>query len=504
MSEPQPPAFTPPEETRPRWADPPADPATPPRWLEPDPLTRPAASAPNGGRGGIIGQLFAVALIAAVMASSGTYLVLDASGALDRATPAPGGTTAQPASTTTIRIDEDSAITRAAAIVSPAVVTITTREGSGIGVDPLDLPATGIGSGILFDASGWILTNRHVVAGAQTFTVKLKDGREFSGRTYGIDTLTDLAIVKIDGKDLPVAPMGDSTALKAGQLAIAIGSPLGSFENSVTAGVVSAMGREITVTDEQTGQPRRLRNLIQTDAAINQGNSGGALVDALGQVIGVNTAGRGQRPGHRLRHPHRGGQADHAPGRRRRAPLTAVPGHRLHGHHAHADAPGEAAHRLRRLDLEQRWARGDRGRYARREGRAHGRRHRDRHRWSAHRRGPLPRGHPRPLPARRRGRPERAARRRHARVEGHARHAAGGPAVGARLPSPILSLRLARSVLLCGDRAICGTPTQPERHVRARSVLSDRDPGRAVRLVLSNTYTMMYLALPQEYAPLVR
>src|SRR3989304_5233811 len=120
-------------------------------------------------------------------------------------------------------------------------------------------------------------------AGAQTFTVKLKDGREFSGRTYGIDTLTDLAIVKIDGEDLPVAPIGDSTALKAGQLAIAIGSPLGSFE--------------ITVPDEQTGQPRRLRNLIQTDAAINQGNSGGALVDALGQVIGVNTAVAGSAQG---------------------------------------------------------------------------------------------------------------------------------------------------------------------------------------------------------------
>ena len=298
MSDPSvPPAFTPPEEARPRWADPPADPATPPRWLEPDPPTPPAASAPNGGRGGMLGPLFAVALIAAVMASSGTYLVLDASGALDRATPAPGGTTAQPASTTTIRIDEDSAITRAAAVVSPAVVTITTREGSASGVDPLDLPATGVGSGIIFDASGWILTNRHVVSGAQTVTVKLKDGREFTGRTYGIDTLTDLAIVKIDGQDLPVAPIGDSTALKAGQLAVAIGSPLGSFENSVTAGVISAVGREITVTDEQTGQPRHLRNLIQTDAAINPGNSGGALVDSLGQVIGVNTAVAGSAQG---------------------------------------------------------------------------------------------------------------------------------------------------------------------------------------------------------------
>ena len=126
-----PPAFTPPEETRPRWADPPAAPPPPPRGLEPDPLDRPAASAPNGGRGGMLGPLFAVALIAAVMASSGTYLVLDASGALDRVTPAPGGTTAQPASTTTIRIDEDSAITRAAAIVSPAGGPVPPRPPGG-------------------------------------------------------------------------------------------------------------------------------------------------------------------------------------------------------------------------------------------------------------------------------------------------------------------------------------------------------------------------------------
>src|SRR3990172_4166494 len=117
-----PPAFTPPEETRPRWADPPADPPPPPRWLEPDPLDRPAASASNGGRGGMLGPLFAVALVAAVMASSGTYLVLDASGALDRVTPAPGGTNAQPASTTTIRIHEDSAITPPAPLLPPPLV----------------------------------------------------------------------------------------------------------------------------------------------------------------------------------------------------------------------------------------------------------------------------------------------------------------------------------------------------------------------------------------------
>jgi S1-C subfamily serine protease len=177
------------------------------------------------------------------------------------------------------------------------VVTITSRAVNGTSTNPLDLPATGVGSGIIFDASGWILTNRHVVVGSQALTVKLKDGREFAGKIFGIDTLTDLAIVKIDATDLPVAPMGDSTALKAGQLAVAIGSPLGSFENSVTAGVVSALSRQITVPDVQTGQPRQIRNLIQTDAAINPGNSGGALVDSLGQVIGVNTAVAGSAEG---------------------------------------------------------------------------------------------------------------------------------------------------------------------------------------------------------------
>jgi S1-C subfamily serine protease len=289
-------AFTPPDAGRPRWADEPVTDATPSYWLEPEPSMVPA---PAPAARGIVGPLFAVALVAAIISSAGTFLVLDASGALDRVAPAAitDGPLGQTTGTTTVNVDEESAIIRAAAAVSPAVVTITTRQNNGTAVNPLDLPATGVGSGIIFDAGGWIVTNRHVVAGADTVTVKLKDGREFQGSIYGIDTLTDLAIVKIDAHDLPVAPMGDSTQLKAGQLAVAIGSPLGSFENSVTAGVISALGREITVPDIQTGQPRNIRNLIQTDAAINPGNSGGALVDSLGQVIGINTAVAGSAEG---------------------------------------------------------------------------------------------------------------------------------------------------------------------------------------------------------------
>ncbi|MET1232926.1 MAG: trypsin-like peptidase domain-containing protein [Candidatus Limnocylindrales bacterium] len=247
--------------------------------------------------------MLAVALIAAVVTSAGQLLVLQAAGVFGPDA-SPTAVTGRQVGQTTVELDEESAVIRSAAAVSPAIVTITSRATGEVDPstqpsadDPFSLPRTGVGSGIIYDAAGWILTNRHVVAGSAAVTVKLNDGREFPGTTYGIDTLTDLAIVKIEGADLPVAPLGDSTKLEIGQLAIAIGSPLGDFANSVTTGVVSATGRAIVVNDEATGQPRRLRNLIQTDAAINPGNSGGALVDSLGQVIGVNTAVAGSAQG---------------------------------------------------------------------------------------------------------------------------------------------------------------------------------------------------------------
>jgi S1-C subfamily serine protease len=183
-----------------------------------------------------------------------------------------------------VTIAESSAVIEAAAKVSPAVVRIQVR---GVETDPLggEIPARGVGSGVIYDNRGWILTNRHVVADSETLLVELKDGRDFEGTVYGIDTLTDLAIVKIEGADLPVAPVGDSSELRVGQLTIAIGSPLGTYSNTVTSGIVSATGRTITVEDGTV-----LRNLIQTDAAINPGNSGGPLLDAIGNVIGINTA----------------------------------------------------------------------------------------------------------------------------------------------------------------------------------------------------------------------
>jgi serine protease Do len=137
---------------------------------------------------------------------------------------------------------------------------------------------------VIYSADGWIVTNKHVVADETSIVVHLKDGRDFTGRVYGVDTLTDLAVVKIDAAGLPTATLGRSGGIKVGQTAIAIGSPLGVYTNSVTAGIVSALGRDITT---ESGS---INGLIQTDAAINPGNSGGALVDSSGAVIGINTA----------------------------------------------------------------------------------------------------------------------------------------------------------------------------------------------------------------------
>ncbi len=264
-----------------------AAPGTPgaaaPSWGPPAPV-EPAVSTSTGRRGGAgLGTIITVSLLSAVLASGGTVFVLERSGAFDQQTPASTiGTGQQTGSQLPVTIDESSAVIDAAAKVGPAVVKIDTV---GSGSDPFQQATQGVGSGVIYDPNGWILTNRHVIADASKLTVDLKDGRSFPGRVYGIDTLTDLAIVKIDQTGLPVAPIGHSDGLKVGQLVIAIGSPLGMYSFSVTSGIVSGKGRTITVDDG-----KRISNLIQTDAAINPGNSGGPLVDAAGSVVGINTA----------------------------------------------------------------------------------------------------------------------------------------------------------------------------------------------------------------------
>ncbi|MCU0542930.1 MAG: trypsin-like peptidase domain-containing protein [Oscillatoriaceae cyanobacterium Prado104] len=150
----------------------------------------------------------------------------------------------------------------------------------------------GTGSGFILSADGRIVTNAHVVSGTDTVKVTLKDGREFEGKVQGVDPLTDVAVVKINAKELPQVALGRSDNIVPGQWAIAIGNPLG-LDNTVTVGIISATGR----SSSQVGIPDKRVRFIQTDAAINPGNSGGPLLNDRGEVIGINTAIRADAQG---------------------------------------------------------------------------------------------------------------------------------------------------------------------------------------------------------------
>jgi len=175
---------------------------------------------------------------------------------------------------------EETNVIRVAARVGPAVVTVLNMQSPGSGQPPRRV---GLGSGFLVSKDGMIVTNDHVVAGADRVDVAVIGGRTTTARVLGADPRIDIAVLKIPGRNLPVAPLGDSDQLRVGQQAIAIGNPFG-FERTVTVGVVSALNRAIP------GAGTPLRDLVQTDAAINPGNSGGPLLDSCGRVIAVNTA----------------------------------------------------------------------------------------------------------------------------------------------------------------------------------------------------------------------
>lgn len=189
----------------------------------------------------------------------------------------------------TVSLTESSAVIDASKKVSPAVVAISGTQQVTNFFGGTSTQESG-GSGFILTSDGLIVTNRHVVDGVNTaYKVILSDGRILDATIKAIDTLNDLAIVKVDAKDLPTVEIGSSGDLQIGQTVIAIGNALGQFQNSVTLGVVSAKGRTLSTNDTQAAS-ETLTDLIQTDAAINPGNSGGPLVNVRGQVVGINTA----------------------------------------------------------------------------------------------------------------------------------------------------------------------------------------------------------------------
>jgi S1-C subfamily serine protease len=240
-------------------------------------------------------------LILSVLASaSAGYLVAKQNGSFSNTVSPARATPVEKSTSVGALAANNNFITDVVDRVGPAVVRINTSRtarqsygGSPFGGFFGEIPnggerqtEQGTGSGFIIDGKGQIITNAHVVQGADKVTVNLKDGRSFAGKVMGLDTVTDVAVVKIEGGDnLPTVALGNATQIKAGEWAIAIGNPLG-LDNSVTAGIISATGR----SSSQVGDSSKRVNYIQTDAAINPGNSGGPLLNSAGQVIGMNTA----------------------------------------------------------------------------------------------------------------------------------------------------------------------------------------------------------------------
>jgi serine protease Do len=275
----------------PSWAEPaqPTPPVAPPAWVA---AVQPAPPQPKRSRGVGIGTLVLVAILSALLASGGTSLLVHAmlpaqAAAVIPTVPPSASAPAESAATTSNVTTTD--ITAIVALAKQSVVTITADGVSAQGFN-VGEPTTGIGSGLILTANGYILTNRHVIEGSQTLSVELENGKSYPATLVQTATDNDLALIKIDASGLTAAHIADSAKIQVGQTALAIGSPLGTYTETVTRGIISGLGRTVTVRDDTTGRPVTLNNLIQTDAAINPGNSGGPLLDATGAVVGLNTA----------------------------------------------------------------------------------------------------------------------------------------------------------------------------------------------------------------------
>jgi serine protease Do len=266
--------------------------------ITPAATATPAAPAPRPTRSRGFRSVIAAAVLSAILAAGGTAALVTGPLAPSAASTtvtgtAPAGQTVAAGRSSATTTDPD--LPAVVAAVRNSVVTITSEGFSSHGFGTI--PSTGVGSGIVLTADGYILTNKHVVAGSQSLTVAMADGRQYPAKLITESNSGDLALIKIDATGLTPAVIGDSAKLQVGETVIAIGSPLGTFTETVTRGILSATGRTITVQDEATGRPQTLSGLLQTDAAINPGNSGGPLLDATGRVIGINTAVSAQAEG---------------------------------------------------------------------------------------------------------------------------------------------------------------------------------------------------------------
>lgn len=244
-----------------------------------------------------IGTVVAAAVLSAALAAGSTFATIELTRPIAQTTlptaTATSASTAAAATQTPTQVSLTSTSTAqtivdVAAAAKPSVVTITATGASGF--SPFSVPSTGVGSGIIVSSGGLILTNYHVVEGSTSLTVTLDNGKEYSAQVVATDPTHDLAVIRASATGLTAATLGDSAYIEVGQLAIAIGSPLGTFTDTVTQGIVSGLNRTIDVSNETGRGTTTLEGLIQTDAAINPGNSGGPLLNSAGQVVGIITA----------------------------------------------------------------------------------------------------------------------------------------------------------------------------------------------------------------------
>ena len=267
-----------------------APPALGPVRDRPNPPDRPS-------RAGSARLVVLAAALSALLSSGMTFAALQLGSAGTTATPATpavaasaAAATPSPAQGSLTAVGSEAVATRVAADAAASVVTIVTTEAGVNNPFTGNAGATGSGSGFVVSADGLILTNNHVINGATAIRVTFEDGRELAATVVATDAQHDLALVRVTATGLTPLALGDSGALTVGEVAIAIGSPLGTFSDTITQGIVSGLGRTIDVGETGTRRTSHLTGLIQTDAAINPGNSGGPLLDAAGKVIGIVTA----------------------------------------------------------------------------------------------------------------------------------------------------------------------------------------------------------------------